>query len=60
MSKYVPKKYVVVDELNDYEEIKEFDTIEECNKFIEQLKQFDKRHNNLNRTKFRIYKNNVF
>ena len=50
------KKYCVVDELNDYEQIEDFETIEDAKRFIKNLKQFDKREKNPFKTKYEIYK----
>lgn len=49
------KKYCVIDELNEYEILNDFDTIEKCKEFIKGIKEFDRRHNNPFKKKLRIY-----
>lgn len=48
------KKYEVRDLLDNYSLIKEFNTRKEAKQFIKELKEFDKRNGNPNKTDFQI------
>lgn len=48
--------YYIIDAEAQNEAIKECKTLKEAKQSIKELKEFDKRHNNINKTNFKIIK----